>query len=189
MRYFKMSYLKENKRQTKLRTDLLNFSVSKDETRLHLQAIWHDESMGALVSTNGHHATILRSRYSPVLFDRLIDPITYQIIERDPVRIKAVIPLKFKTILDFTIEKHHFQRATKTIKHPKTHFYSDGTLSVNELIESKELLFTVNSSFLKYLATGHTYTIGFNAELSPVGVSLTGDNFDGDIFIMMPLKI
>lgn len=186
-----MSYLKEKKKLDKLRNDLLKFSVSKDETRLHLNAIWHDDDLGALVSTNGYHATILRSRYCPQLSDKLICPKTFTLIEREPVKIKTVIPTKFKTELSYTIEKHHFVSSRRSNKPPKAHFYSDGSISIEDEQKEKERLFTVNASFLKYLV-GRTYLVGMNNDLSPVCFSLDHTEKVGlanDIFLVMPLKV
>jgi len=183
--------MKARKILDKRRTDLLKFSVSKDETRLHLNSIWHDDKLGALVSTNGHHATILKSRYSPELSNKLIDPNTFQIIHREPVKIAAVIPSKFQTTLNFTIEKHHFVNTKNRPTH--AHFFNDGTVSIGllkDLGDKEGRLFTVNAAYLKHLVGG-TYAVGTNNELSPVAFSLDHECLElaNDIYIIMPLKV
>ena len=185
--------MKELKALNKLRTNLLKFSVSKDETRLHLNSIWHDDKLGALVSTNGHHATILRSRYSPELSDKLIDPVTYQLINRDAVKIAAVVPSKYKTKLTYTIETHHFSKMIKG-RPTITHFFEDGSISIggnsSEWGAGKTRLFSINAAFLKHLV-GRSYHVGINADLSPVSFALDNEELGlaNDIFLIMPLKV
>ena len=183
--------LKELKKLDKRRTDLLKFSVSKDETRPHLMHVWHDPDIKALVSTNGHTATILKSRYNSRLDNILIDSKTFEVSMREPVKIVNILPSKFRLEVTYTIEKHHYVRQIGA-KVTKAHFFEDGSISMggnsSEWGFGRKRLFTVNASFLKHLATGHSYTFGYNAELTPVVVALNEGNLKGDIFVIMPLN-
>ena len=178
--------MNRSKELEKLKTNLLKQCISKDETRLQLQGVCHVSSIKALCSTDGHIACVLKSRYSESLADKIINPITFELIEREYPKIDAIIPTTYKATYTFSIEKIHYFNC-KAYKPIKAHFYKDGTISIEDVKENKEKLFTVNSNFLKHLVD-RTYSVGFSGDLSPIVFSLLEDNFD-DIFIIMPLKL
>ena len=187
-----LSILQQNKRADKVRTDLLKICVSKDETRLYLGGVIHYEPLKALCATDGHKAVILRSRYSENLKGLIIDPKTMQEIVREYPKLHQVVPDPVK------MEKASFEfKDGHSIKWKRgkpnaAHFHLDKDGKGFISMENKEnALFSVNSEFLKPLI-GQAFHVAYHADssaLKPVLVSLVPDRFDGDVYLIMPLKV
>ncbi|MCH7928766.1 MAG: hypothetical protein IID03_12435 [Candidatus Dadabacteria bacterium] len=167
-----------------LKTKLLNDSISKDETRPFLQGFNHNAKLKALVSSNGFTACILRSRYESKLSGLVIDPKTHTIINLEYPNIARVVPdwkkLKTTTI---KIEKRHFVKT----KIPTKIYFSD----INNALtfdKPERYAFCLNAAFLKNLVDTDV-AIAYGGEVSPILVALHEDNFDADIFMIMPLNI
>jgi len=174
----------------KINTKLLLSSVSKDVTGRQLQGVCHVKSLEALVATNGHVLTALKSRYSSELADNIID-IKYggALINGKYPKVTNSIPTWFKFKQVFNIKKTHYFKARTYGAPEKAHFYMDGSISINDIIPNKTLAFTVNAEFLRHLVD-NDWSIRWNDSNSPIQISLSRYNdFDGDFHIIMPLKL
>jgi len=173
----------------KLVKNLLDFSISKDETRRQLNGFYHDETLSSLVAVNGHIATICPSLYNPKLKNVIISK-NYEIIDRDYPKISSIIPQKItdKYVLEFkAIDVNFKKNDLKT----KAYFYENGLDGLNRKIISityekpERFLFILNPYYLSKFTAGHQFIIRYVGDKSPVIFEL-GEQFD-DIFLVMPL--
>ena len=182
-----MGYLQDLKRAERLRTDLLNFCISKDETRLHLTGVVHHGQVESLVSCDGYKAAILPSRYNDSIKDIIIEPKTYRVIEREYPKLGNLVPdISTLETSEFYIKTNHYIKEAKG-KPTHAYFHVNDKGSYVSLEESEGHKFVINASFLKYLV-GKSWHIAYGKGLSPILVSLDGDSFT-DQFLMMPLKV
>lgn len=166
-----------------LRTKLLDDSIGRDETRPSLQGFHHNEKLKALISSNGFTACILRSRYESNLKGLIIDPKTHTIINREYPNMSAIISDYSKlTTTTVKIEKHHYVKT----KIPTRIYFSDINNSFT-FDKPERYAFCLNAAFLKNLV-GLDVAIAYGNELSPILVAIHEDEFEADIFIIMPMK-
>jgi len=180
----------KTKELEKIRTNLLNFCISKDETRPFLTGICHYSPLRALVSNNGHIGCILKSRYSEKLADKIIDAKTYELIDREYPNVTTVIPNHSKLKkAEFIIDKIHYVKQVKDEKPTYIYFHDDqkGNTSVN-FEKKKNFVFAVNAYYLKYMS-GNTWHVAYQNKNLPLLIALSDDYFDGDTFLMMPIKV
>ena len=196
-------YIKEIKQLEKIKTDALMYSISKDETRLMLNGVCHENKKEALVSTDGHRLTCLRSRYESELGGKIINPKTFELIPRDYPNVSAVIPnpLKLKHFW-VTFEKHHFARPInhKPVKvfigldndAPREGGFPMASVSFEDNFQKSVC---VNAENLKPLAgKGRPFLMAYNGELAPMLFALAPsdcieiDKAFFDFYLVMPMK-
>jgi hypothetical protein len=183
----------------KLVKNLLDFSISKDETRPQLNGFYHDEILASVVAVNGHIATISPSLYNPKLKNVIISK-NYDIIDRDYPKISSIIPQKItdKYIVEFKAIDVNFKKndlkkndLKKNDLKTKAYFYENGVDELNRKIISityerpESFLFILNPYYLSKFTAGHQFVIRYFGEKLPVIFEL-GEQFD-DIFLVMPL--
>ena len=169
----------------------LAHSVSKDQTRPYLMGYIHYERLNALITCDGHKATIARSFYCDNLKNVIIDPNTMQAIDREYPRIESVIPSsKDFQLLTYKIEAHHYQKGKgKDVK--KAYFCDNGEVILFEVPAGKKVLFALNAEFLKPLADGSEYHVKyFNDPLKPVLFDIGGTDAGFiNTYLVMPIKL
>lgn len=173
----------------KLVKTLLDFSISKDETRRQLTGFYHDETLSSVVTVNGHIATICPRLYNPKLKNIIISK-NYDIIDGNYPKISSIIPQKItdKYVVEFkAIDVSFKKNDLKT----KAYFYENGLDELNRKIISityekpESFLFILNPYYLSKFPAGHQFIIRYFGEKLSVIFEL-GTHFDG-IFLVMPL--
>lgn len=178
-------------------------TVSNDETRLHLNGVYHCSDRQALISTNGHCLTHLKSFYSDNLKDVIIDPKTMsemKYVSSFP-KVSQVIPNNLSKLTRgvVKIEKKHYQKNKGrgfSMSYEKVFLHQDDkekSLFYLSLEKSKGAILCFNASFFKVLADESTYPIAFSNKTGPVLFSFH-DTWDepqamDDFTIIMPVLI
>ena len=187
--------MKTKKNDTlKLVKALLDFSISKDETRRQLTGFYHDETLSSVVAVNGHIATISPRLYNPKLKNVIISK-NYDIIEGNYPKMSSIIPQKIidKYVLELKAIDVNFKKndLKKNDLKTKAYFYENGVDELNRKIISityekpESFLFILNPYYLSKFPAGHQFIIRYFGEKLPVIFEL-GTPFD-DIFLVMPL--
>ena len=180
---------KERKAYEKKALTALNFAVSKDETRPYLMGVQHREQMGALVSSNGHVATVLYSMYCPQLAGKIMHPKTYGIIDREFPKLEAVVPteLKHHVKVSVLIEKHHYAKGKP--RNPQKIFLNvDNEGRAHFSFERNEnTKIAINAEYLKPVADGNYYEVYYSNSMKPIRIDLS--EATSDFYVIMPLKM
>lgn len=185
--------MNELKKRESIKTKMLMASVGTDETRLFLMSVCHVSDVKALVSMNGHAGTILKSRYSEELSDKIICPKTYQIIRREYPRIANVIPNISKgTKYKLKIEKHHYSKDAKIYIFEQD--IGNAFLSFEKESNGGKFLACIQARYLKHLNIDMWINIKFYNEDKPILFDLTSiDNIEWsefeDIYLVMPMRV
>ena len=160
----------------------LKFSISKDETRLHLNGVYYNSKDLEAVSTDGYILTASKILYKPEFKDLIVDFNNMTTIDREYLKYQAVIPKKFNTEFEIYIPKD------AVIKGKNQRDYHAYITKEAELIISretpKEFLVKLNTHFLKPLQ-GYKLKVGINGELNPIKFELIEDD---SYYIVMPMK-
>jgi len=166
-------------RDLKKLSNCLKFSISKDETRLQLNGVTHNSKLSALVSTDGHVATVLKTCYNKKLADIIIDS-NFCTIDREYPNIAGIIP-DFSTLEEdhYKIEKKHY---IKTKIYNPIFFCGEGVIKIDK---PEKFLFALDTNKLKTIADGSKYTVFYRNELSPVIFMLNKVDF----FVVMPVRV
>jgi hypothetical protein len=150
----------------------LEFSKSKDETRLQLNGVIHYSKLNALISCDGHVLTFLKSFYDNDLKDVIITD-NYQTIRREYPRVENVMkdPSTLNRKLNkmiFKIEKHHAVKGKINELPTFIYFFSDGIIGFDldraNDTNGVKLIAKVNSHLLTPLADGSEYVVGFDVD-------------------------
>jgi len=175
---------KKQKKPYEKMLEIVQYCISKDETRPNLAGYIHLSERKALISTDGHILAHAQCLYDQSLADLIINPKTLCTVKREYPRVASIIPTSYKLKISYRIEPHHYQPHRSSQKPPRAYFYESGKVS-NEYLPHENLMFRINASFLKPLADGTEYVVKLNGSLSPITFEvLEADNF----MIIMPLK-
>lgn len=197
-----MYYEKKVKEHFKRTLNMLKFAISKDETRQQLMGVCHVSSVNALCSTNGHVLAHIGSRYDENLADKIINA-EYQTIDRDYPKLEPVIPNNDK-MTKFEIKimpSDHWkiklpkaankEEAQENLKLRNIYLHLDKDKDEYYFSRKKEddkFILTFNAEYLKPVADGHTYTVFYSGELSPVKIYPDIERFPNDFYIVMPVR-
>jgi len=164
---------------------ILTSSISKDETRLNLNGVCHDESVKSLTSTNGHAATFLSSLYSEDLKNIIIGK-NFAQIHREYARVVQIYPdiKKAKTVFKMAVPKL-FGKIGKT-ENVFINRSDDKTFSLS-LSRTEESFTAMCSEYLSPLADNSVYEVFFYSDTQPIVFKLH-EEFN-DLYIIMPLRM
>ena len=172
-----------NKSQSKLVSDCLKFSVSKDETRLHLNGVYFDPKSEMAVSTDGFIMTYSRSSYVQEFADMIVDFKSMNTIRREFLKYDAVIPKSFKHVETVKIDKSLGVKSQRRVTIKAFFIKDQGFILAKNY--SGEYEFAINPEFLKPLL-GHTLEVSYNEKLSVVHFTLVEND---SYYLIMPIKV
>ena len=171
-----------NNKLVKLINDSLKFSVSKDETRRHLNGVYFDPKGENAVSTNGFIMTYSKYKYDAELADKIIDFTDMSVIKRDFLKYDAVIPKNFKSKAVVQITKELYVKQ-KRVSIKAYYTLENGFVLSSTPLENYE--FAINPEFLKPLI-GNTLELEYNGKLEPIRFTLVDQD---SYYIVMPIKV
>lgn len=162
-------------------------SVSCDGTRRYLLGVYHDGETKSAISTDGYVLTSSTLFFSEKLAGLIIDPKTCSVISAEFPRVSQVIPSIYQE-LEYTVEPRHFIKSVGKV--PITiYFCKEGIIRLEEPTNSDDLLFKLNSKYLKPIAIGRKFKVRYTGRpLSPVVFDLTGKGDFSSFYLIMPRK-
>lgn len=186
-------------KQNQTKSDCLYFSISKDKAKPALNGYVHNYETHALLSTNGYVLTHLSSRYSPDISDKIINPTTGEIIEREYPRVSLAIPTTGMKSYFHYKKSEHYKPERKAAKPPRLYFIQDEITEElkaihqedmpKERLDNNNYLFCINAHFLKPLRDNTIYLVQYNGQLNPILINLTNGTIEfKDFYLIMPMK-
>lgn len=161
----------------------LKFSISKDETRVHLNGVYFNSEEKEAVSTDGYILTVSKTLYENSFADYIVDFENMTVINREYLNYKPVIPNKFEHNLDISIPKQDPIIKGKNQREYRLYILKDGKIEISKE-PSQDYLVALNPHFFKPLQ-GCTVKVGINGQLNPIKVELIEND---SYYIIMPLR-
>ena len=150
-------------KQEKFLLKVLKSAISKDETRPQLCGFYHCEELKALVSSDGYGAVCLRSMYDDQLKNKIINPITFQSVNRDYVKLENFINAvdkKSHREVNFILEKKCIYKSKQIIP---VYFLEDGKIAYDKTnLKSDDILFVLDQNKINILCNDDNYLIKYD---------------------------
>lgn len=164
----------------------LELTVSKDETRPHLNDIYYCPDNLCAVSTNGYSLTMSAQHYQPKFAGLTIDHKEMKVIDREFLKYLSVVPTKAPHNGITNIGKQYAQKVKKG-NMPVFFHKGAGDILTPSFTRSEGFLFAMNAPLLFPVAIGENLYVRYSGELGAVQFGFDEDYSHS--VVIMPLKV